>query len=75
LVVCPLLSCGKLGKDSYFHLLGSCVGKIEKQHFTQMVMEEALMIRGGMSRDQVSQKFIYFGAVNVFQFTKYGVTK
>jgi len=40
-----------------------------------MVMEEALMIRGGMSRNQVSQKFIYFGAVNVFQFTKYGVTK
>lgn len=40
-----------------------------------MVMEEALMIRGGMSRNQVSQKFIYFGGVSVFQFTKYGVTK
>ncbi len=36
---------------------------------------EALVIRGGVLRNQASQKFINFGAINVFQFTKYGVTK
>jgi hypothetical protein len=39
-----------------------------------MVME-ALMIKGGTSKNQVSQKFINFGAIIVFQFTKYEVTK
>jgi hypothetical protein len=74
LVVCPLLSCGKLGKGSYFHLLGSCVGIIRENISLKMVME-ALVIRGGVLRNQASQKFINFGAINVFQFTKYGVTK
>jgi hypothetical protein len=38
---------------------------------------EALMIRGGMLKDQIAQKLICFGAdgVDVFQSTKSGVIK
>jgi hypothetical protein len=38
---------------------------------------EALTIKGGMLRDQVVNKLLNFGTngVNVFQGTKYGVTK
>jgi hypothetical protein len=38
---------------------------------------EALMIGGGVSKDQIAQKLICFGAdgVNVCQGTKSGVTK
>jgi hypothetical protein len=38
---------------------------------------DALMIGGGVPKDQIAQKLIYFGAngVNVFQGTKSDVTK
>jgi hypothetical protein len=38
---------------------------------------EALMISGGVPKDQIAQKFIWFVAnvINVFQGTKSGVTK
>ncbi len=38
---------------------------------------EALMISGGVPKDQIAQKFICFVAnvINVFQGTKSGVTK
>jgi hypothetical protein len=38
---------------------------------------EALMISGGLPQNQIAQKIICFGAngVNVFQWTRIGVTK
>ncbi len=41
------------------------------------VIMEALMISGGLPQNQIAQKIICFGAngVNVFQWTRIGVTK
>ncbi len=49
---------------------------LSSDNLTKVIME-ALIIGGGLPRDQIAQKLICFGVdgVNVFQGTKNGVTK
>ncbi len=57
-------------------LLDQIVEGSGSDNLTKVIME-ALMIGGGVPKDQIAQKLICFGAngVNVFQGTKSDVTK
>ncbi len=77
MVIGPLFRHGKLGKDPL--ILISFIRVLEgfgSNNLTKVIME-ALSIRGSMLRDKVVNKLMSFGVnnVNVFQGTKYGVTK
>jgi hypothetical protein len=52
------------------------IERLRNDNLTKVIME-TLTIGGGLSKDQIAQKFICFGVdgVNVFQGTKNGVTK
>jgi hypothetical protein len=75
-VFCPLLCCGKLGKDSCSNSLDCVLKGTRIDNLTKVIME-ALTIGGGMPRNHVSTKLVSFGGnnVNVFQGTKFGVIK
>jgi hypothetical protein len=76
LVVCSLLCGAKLSKDSNFHFFGHNAWSLSSDNLTKVIME-ALTIAGGLPRDWIAQKIIYFKAygVKVFQGAKNGVTK
>ncbi len=56
--------------------LDRMIERLRNDNLTKVIME-TLTIGGGLSKDQIAQKFICFGVdgVNVFQGTKNGVTK
>jgi hypothetical protein len=64
------------GKDSNSNSLDRVIEGSRNDNLIKVIME-ALMIGGGVPRDQIAQKLICFGAngVDVFQGVKSGVTK
>ncbi len=64
------------GKDFNSDFLDQVIEGSRNDKLTKVIME-ALMIVGGVPRDQIAQKLICFGAngVDVFQGIKSGVTK
>ncbi len=59
MVVCPLLHNAKLSKDSNLHLFGQSGWGVKDDNLTKVIME-ALIIDGGLPKDQIAQKFICF---------------
>jgi hypothetical protein len=52
LIIYPLLCCEEIGKDPYFGLFRSCVGRILDDNISKMIME-ALMIGEGLPKKQI----------------------